>query len=152
MKRISIFLGFLVSATASFSQKNSPLPYKNPMLPMEVRIADLFQRMTLEEKVAQLQCHWETFAWGTVVNDKGEADYDKWAKFAPHGLGQLARPNELPGFGGRSPYETAFYANQVQKYFVEKTRLGIPIMFHEESLHGNQAKDATNFPTHLALG
>jgi beta-glucosidase len=152
MKKIITLVGLLYCSTAAISQKLELPLYKNPNLLMEVRVADLLKRMTLEEKVAQLQCHWETFSWGTVVNDKGAADYEKWAKFAPNGLGQLARPNELPGFGSRTPYETATYANQVQKYFVEKTRLGIPIMFHEESLHGNQAKDATCFPSHLALG
>jgi beta-glucosidase len=127
-------------------------PYKNANLPIADRVKDLLGRMTLEEKVAQIQCHWETVVWGTVTNAQGDADYEKWTKFAPNGLGQLARPSEMAGFKSRSPFETATYANQVQKYFVEKTRLGIPIMFHEESLHGNQAKDATLFPTHLALG
>jgi beta-glucosidase len=133
----------------AFPSKNS---FKDPDYPIANRVQDLLQLMTLEEKVAQTQCHWETFSWGTITTEKGDADYSKLAKFAPNGLGQLARPNELPGFKSRSPYETADYANQVQKYFVEKTRLGIPIMFHEESLHGNQAQGATHFPSHLALG
>ncbi len=128
------------------------LPYKNTDLPTADRVKDLLGRMTLEEKIAQIQCHWETVSAGTITNEKSEADDSKLAKFAPNGLGQLARPNELPGFKSRGPFETATYANQIQKYFVEKTRLGIPVMFHEESLHGNQAKDATLFPTHLALG
>jgi beta-glucosidase len=152
MKPILAFILFISIAFQATSQKSTPSPYKNAKLPIEARVADLLKQMTLEEKVAQLQCHWETVMWGTVTNDKNEADFAKLAKLAPNGLGQYARPNEMKGFGSRSPYETAVYANAVQKYFVEKTRLGIPIMFHEESLHGNQAKDATNFPTHLALG
>ena len=176
MKRIAIvFLCFIFALGQSCSQKptektvlktgqvQEPIKtvqsgisatpqYKNTNLSINDRVNDLLKRMTLDEKVAQIQCHWETAAKGTVTNDKGEVDYTKWANFAPNGLGQLGRPNELPGFGSRSPYETAVYANQVQKYFVEKTRLGIPIMFHEESLHGNQAQDATVFPSHIALG
>jgi beta-glucosidase len=137
---------------AQEAKAQAAFPYKNANLPTADRVKDLLGRMTLEEKVAQIQCHWETVAAGTITNDKADADYEKLAKFAPNGLGQLARPNELPGFKSRGPFGTATYANAVQKYFVEKTRLGIPIMFHEESLHGNQAKDATLFPTHLALG
>jgi beta-glucosidase len=152
MKRILAFILFISIAFQATSQKSTPSPYKNAKLPIEARVADLLKQMTLEEKVAQLQCHWETIVWGTMTNEKSEADFDKLAKLAPNGLGQFARPSEMKGFGSRSPFETAVYANAVQKYFVEKTRLGIPIMFHEESLHGNQAKDATNFPTHLALG
>jgi beta-glucosidase len=143
---------FLSLCLSVFAQKTLPPQYKNAKLPIETRVADLLKRMTLEEKVAQLQCHWETIAWGTVVNEKGEADPAKLAKLAPHGLGQFARPSEKQGFASRSPFETATYANAVQKYFIEKTRLGIPVIFHEESLHGNQAADATNFPTHLAMG
>ncbi len=159
-----LFLSFVLAIGLSCDQKAvlktpsiteatlSAASYKNANLPIANRVKDLLGRMTIEEKAAQTQCHWETFAFGTITNEKGEADYTKLAKFAPYGLGQLARPNELPNFKGRSPYETATYANAVQKYFVEKTRLGIPLMFHEESLHGNQATEATAFPTHLGMG
>jgi beta-glucosidase len=152
MRKLITFALLFSIGQAAFSQKALPPQYKNEKLPIEVRVADLLKRMTLEEKVAQLLCHWETGAVGTTVNEKNEPDYTKWGKFAPNGLGQYARPNETSGTGSRNAFETATYANAVQKYFVEKTRLGIPVMFHEESLHGNQAKDATNFPTHLALG
>ena len=152
MKRLLAFLLLTTIAHQAISQKITNAPYKNAKLPIEARVADLLKQMSLEEKVAQLQCHWETMSWGSAQNAKNEADPLKLSKLAPHGLGQFARPNETQGFGSRSPYETAVYANAVQKYFVENTRLGIPIMFHEESLHGNQAKDATNFPSHLALG
>lgn len=45
----------------------------------------------------------------------------------------------------------AEWPNKIQKYFVESTHFGIPVMFHEESLHGNQSNDATAFPTPLAM-
>jgi beta-glucosidase len=152
MKKIFLLPIFLVIIICNVSAQKATDKYKNANLPIAERVKDLLKRMTIEEKVAQTQCHWETFSAGTITNDKGDADYTKLAKFAPNGLGQLARPNELPGFKGRSPYETAAYANAVQKYFVEQTRLGVPIMFHEEALHGNQATEATSFPSHLALG
>lgn len=131
-------------------------PYKNPKLANDVRVKDLLSRMTLEEKVAQMWCHWESQAKVKILNAQGELDEAQLAKRAPNGLGQVARPSEGGGNGalgkGFNAYETAIFANKIQKYFVEKTRLGIPVMFHEESLHGNQSRDATAFPTHLALG
>lgn len=140
----------------------APLPYKDPKLSTATRVADLLKRMTLEEKVAQLYCHWEASAKRKIFTQR-TLDPAKLALVAPHGLGQVARPSEgsgIPseGFGGGNygrgldAYETATVANDIQRYFVEKTRLGIPVLFHEESLHGNQAKDATNFPSHMALG
>jgi beta-glucosidase len=130
------------------------IPYKNANLPIPTRVADLLKRMTLEEKVAQMLCHWEPVQRGGMLNDKNEVEEAKIKVLAPNGLGQVARPNEAgTGFlKGLDAFGTATNANNIQKYFVEKTRLGIPVMFHEESLHGNQAKDATHFPTHIALG
>ena len=73
------------SKTPPFGMQMS-LPYKNYTLPTEDRVKDLLSRMTLEEKVAQIQCHWETAAPGTTTTEKGEIDYAKLAKFAPNGL------------------------------------------------------------------
>lgn len=156
---VAAVTGVLASKTPA---QPTPPPYKNPKLPTVARVADLLKRMTLEEKVAQLYCHWEASGKRKIFT-KRQLDEAKLALVAPHGLGQVARPSEgsgVPseGFGGGSygrgldAHETATVANQIQKYFVEKTRLGIPVLFHEEALHGNQAKDATHFPSHLALG
>ncbi|MBC8084840.1 MAG: glycoside hydrolase family 3 C-terminal domain-containing protein [Hymenobacter sp.] len=142
--------------------QTSPPAYKNAKLPTAARVADLLKRMTLEEKVAQLYCHWESSAQRKIFV-RGKLSETQLALVAPHGLGQVGRPSEgsgVPseGFGGGNlskgldAYQTAAVTNQIQKYFVEKTRLGVPVLFHEESLHGNQAKDATVFPSHLALG
>jgi beta-glucosidase len=142
-----IFTSFLTS-----SYMIDP-PYKNPKLPINVRVKDLMARMTLEEKIAQTQCIWGN-KQKLLVDGKFDASKTK-ASF-PHGIGQIARPNEGQGttnnigkgYGGRLMAE---WTNQIQKYFIENTRLGIPVLFHEESLHGNQSKDATVFPTPLAL-
>lgn len=140
----------LVIQFASFGQNP---PYKNANLPIQTRVKDLLARMTLEEKVAQTQCYWSKKA--SMYTNK-DFDYAKAKTEIPHGLGQFARPNEgsTPfsvagsGFNGR---QMADWTNKIQKYFIENTRLGIPVMFHEESLHGNQSKDATVFPTPLAM-
>ncbi len=151
-----LFLLVLSSSKFGYAQNMPNAPYKNPKLANDLRVKDLLSRMTLEEKVAQMWCHWESQAPFKIVNAKGEFDEELLAKRAPNGLGQVGRPGEGAGGGalgkGYNAFETATFANKIQKYFVEKTRLGIPVMFHEESLHGNQTKDATAFPTHLALG
>jgi beta-glucosidase len=150
--KYKIFLTLIFIVLLSGAYKVEP-PYKNPKLPIAVRVKDLLGRMTLEEKVAQTQCYWSQ---KQKMNTNGDFDITKAKEFMPHGIGQFARPNEgnVPfskvgsGFGGR---QTAEWTNKIQKYFVENTRLGIPVIFHEESLHGNQAKEATSFPSPLAL-
>ena len=72
----------------------------------------------------------------------------------PHGIGQIGRPSE--GYDrdlmqNRTAREMAEFTNAVQRYFIEKTRLGIPVVFHEECLHGHAAKDGTSFPQPIAL-
>ena len=126
-------------------------PYKNATLPTEVRIKDLLARMTTEEKAAQMQCLW--FQKARILDDKGNFDPIKGALDLKNGMGQIARPSEIKGSFSisRSPRQTVELVNAIQRHMVTKTRLGIPVMFHEESLHGNQAQDATNFPTPLAL-
>ncbi len=145
---------FLLTLIVGFSSAyQTELPYKNAKLPIAIRVKDLLGRMTLEEKVAQTQCIWSQ---KQKLYTNKDFDAKKAAEVLPHGIGQLARPNE--GAGGDNPYGTglrgkgmAEWTNKIQKYFVENTRLGIPVMFHEESLHGNQSKDATVFPTPLAM-
>lgn len=154
LKRQAIW-GFLLFIFSLNGQNTIPI-YKNSKLSTDARVKDLLGRMILEEKVAQMLCHWESQAKFKIVNVNGDFDEALLAQRAPNGLGQLARPGEGIGGGklgkGYDAFQTATFANKIQKYFVEKTRLGIPVMFHEESLHGNQTKDATSFPSHLALG
>src|SRR5262249_9398933 len=67
-----------------------------------------------------------------------------------NGLGQVSRPSENPG-GNSGPREMAELTNAIQKWLKENTRLGIPILFHEECLHGHAAPKATSFPQAIAL-
>ena len=82
----------------------------------------------------------------TYLIQKNEFDEKKADSLLKNGLGMIARLNEK-----RGPEAQALLSNKIQKYFLEKTRLGIPVIFHEESLHGNQARAATNFPSPLGL-
>ena len=111
------------------------LPYKDPALPVAKRVKDLLSRMTLEEKAAQMMCVWQKKS-ETLVNGDGSFDLRK-AKAAfkkGHGLGQVGRPSDSGK--GKNAREMAELTNAIQKFFIENSRLGIPVMFHEECLHG----------------
>jgi beta-glucosidase len=130
--------------------KTTMAPYKNPELPAEERTKDLLSRMTLEEKAAQMVGVWNQKA-DTLVDEKGNFDIEKArASFKEgHGLGQVGRPNDAGG--GRNARGMAELTNAIQKFFLEESRLGIPVVFHEEGLHGLWGNDATSFPQPIGL-
>lgn len=152
------------SATET-TQAQTPT-YKDASQPIDARVEDLLKRMTLEEKVAQMVTIWEHK--GTIQTPQGDFDPAKASKAFPNGLGQIARPSdkrgvEAPATGGagaagaaagvsnRTAAETARYINSAQRWSIENTRLGIPMIFHEEALHGYTAPGATSFPQSIAL-
>jgi beta-glucosidase len=129
--------------------------YKSADASVEARVEDLLARMTLEEKVAQMQSVWEDKR--EVFDAKLELDPKKMAQKFPNGIGQFARPSDATGpesprlVPGRDLRGTIRLVNALQHYAMERTRLGIPIMFHEEGLHGYVAVGATSFPQAIAL-
>jgi beta-glucosidase len=131
-------------------KKVATLPYRNPALSPEKRVKDLLSRMTLEEKAAQMLCIWQQKPQ-TMTDENGDFDLAK-AKGAfksRRGLGQVGRPSDAgKGLGPRQMAETT---NAIQKFFVENTRLGIPVVFHEECLHGHAAVGGTSFPQPIGL-
>ena len=132
------------------SRKSKPA-YKNSELSAKKRVKDLLSRMTLEEKAAQMMCVWQKKA-ETLVDAKGDFDLEK-AKAAfkdGYGLGQVGRPSDAGG--GKDARGMAELTNAIQRFFIENSRLGIPVIFHEECLHGHAAKDGTSFPQPIALG
>ena len=134
---------------ASRNPKRFPA-YRNAKLPSARRVKDLLSRMSLEEKAAQMVCVWREKA-KTLVDEDGKFDYAKAkAAFARgHGLGQVGRPSDAGS--GKNAREMAQLTNAIQKFFVEESRLGIPVIFHEECLHGHAAVDGTSFPQPIAL-
>lgn len=122
--------------------------YKNPDLCIDDRVADLLRRMTTEEKVAQMLCIWGQKK-DLLFDDKGNLDLKKFAAHFGNGIGQIGRLNDTAG--GLDAVEMAEFANTLQKFFVEETRLGIPVIFHEECLHGLVAKNATSYPQPIGL-
>jgi beta-glucosidase len=139
------------SPAAKRAAGTPPAPaYRNPKLTPENRLRDLLPRMTIEEKAAQMICVWQQKAQ-TLVDAEGRFDPVK-AKAAfsqGHGLGQVGRPSDSGG--GLDARRMAGLTNAIQRFFLENSRLGIPVIFHEECLHGLAAPGATSFPQPIGL-
>lgn len=117
--------------------------YKDASRGVEERAEDLLSRMTIEEKVAQLGC-----AWITSLMDSQGFSPTLAREVAPHGIGEVTR---ISGATALRPAESAAIANDLQRYMVEGTRLGIPALVHEEGTGGFLARDATVFPQAIGL-
>jgi beta-glucosidase len=147
--RLSVISALLLSLVPFTVAANSQEPsspqagtprYKDAGLPIEDRVADLLPRMTLEEKVDQISSGWEhrlelIDPTGTFTNEQARklilSEWDKEMKVAPR--------------------QFAILRNGVQRYQREKTRLGIPVMFYSESLHGFMEYGSTSFPQALGM-
>jgi len=129
-------------APAQVSQARPP--YLNPTLPIERRIDDLLGRMTLEEKIGQMLCLWQ--GKRAITDSAGRFDPSHPPDWFRIGVGRIERPGER--HGARAEAE---YTNAIQRWMKEHTRLGIPVLFHEEALHGLEAEQATSFPQAIAL-
>jgi len=160
---LAVLAGALAAPTAQAAQGRDgarPL-YKDPKAPIPARVDDLMGRMTLEEKVAQMVGIW--LKKEDIQTPEAEFSAEAASKAFPNGLGQISRPSDRrgakagafagaePGTVNRTPKETATYVNAAQKWAVEKTRLGIPMLMHDEALHGYVAREATSFPQAIAL-
>lgn len=133
------------------------LPYRTSSLSAEQRAADLLARMTLEEKAAQMTCVWQQKA-ETLVDAYGVFDLEKARRSFTHGhgIGQVGRPSDAGGTGhepekGRNARQQAELTNAIQHFFIEESRLGIPVVFHDECLHGHAAIDGTSFSQPIGL-
>lgn len=142
-----IFFGICISACSKKSSNNENPAYKNPDLSTEERVEDLMARMTLEEKF------WQMFMipgdlsigkdklkhgiFGFQVSSKGKNDN---------------AAEQIMDYGTAGTAESmANEINALQKYFLEETRLGIPIIPFNEALHGLARGGATTFPQAIAL-
>ncbi|MGA9120326.1 MAG: glycoside hydrolase family 3 N-terminal domain-containing protein [Bacteroidota bacterium] len=120
-----------------YCQENTLLPYRNPAIPIDNRVNDLVSRMTLEEKAAQLDMY-----WGREVAEGGVFSETKaQTSIGAHGIGSVH--DLYPS--------TAEVSNQIQRFALEHTRLGIPVLFIEEGLHGYLGKGSTTFPQSIGL-
>ena len=117
--------------------------YKDPSKTVEERVEDLLSRMTLEEKAAQLcgdlpmqfmNCH----DISGRLREKYPDGHGRFTQFSTMGL--------------RDPVELAQMVNRMQHYFVEETRLGIPVAIQSENLCGYPGADGTLFPSQVNVG
>ena len=118
-------------------------PFADPTLSIAERAEDLLQRMSIDEKLAQLGA--VPFP-DLIANER--FDRDAALAVIPHGIGQVTRIGATTGL---QPAQTAELVNEIQRAVVEGTRLGIPVVVHEESLAGYCARGATVFPQALGL-
>ena len=131
--------------------------YEDPSAPLDSRIEDLLNQMTMEEKTCQMVTlygykrvlkddlptpEWKTSLWkdGIGAIDEHLNGFQQW------GLPPSDNPNVWPA----SRHACAL--NEVQRFFVEETRLGIPVDFTNEGIRGVESYRATNFPTQLGIG
>ncbi len=140
-----LLLCSLLPAGAVRAQTGGPQPdYRNPALPTARRVDDLLARRTLEEKVAQMMCLWN--GKKQITDAQGRFDPARAPEWFRAGIGRIERPSD--GHGARAEAE---FTNAIQKWVKENTRLGIPVLFHEEALHGLMGQEATSFPQAIAL-
>ena len=126
--------------------------YEDPSAPVDSRIEDLLSHMTMEEKTCQMvtlygykrvlkddlpTTEWKTSLWKDGI---GAIGFQQW------GLPPSDNPNVWPAS------RHAWALNEVQRFFVEETRLGIPVDFTNEGIRGVESYRATNFPTQLGIG
>src|SRR3954451_2231527 len=116
--------------------------YRDPARTVEDRVADLVDRMDIDEKVAQLGCLWIT----SLVHD--DRIDDAAADRLRHGIGQITR---IGASTGLLPLGSATLMNELQRIVVERTGLGIPLLVHEEQVAGYLALDATVFSQAVVL-
>lgn len=153
---VSVFS--VLSLNAEIEEK---LPaYKDASQPTEKRVADLLSRMTLEEKAAQMIAASSEVKDSISISDSGEISFGNIKAAFPYGVGQVTRLTETRGGQSQTsregdkpltPRQNAQVSNQLQSYFMEHTRLGIPVIFHEECLHGLVASHTTSFPHPIAM-
>ncbi len=153
MKKTHFAMLLLACSLTANAQK--PV-YKDASQPVELRVADLLSRMTLDEKIGQVRC---PLGWFIYDKDaKGKVSLTEkfyqytdeqhignyWAVLRADPWTQKTLTN------GLNPALSAEMLNMMQRYAVEKTRLGIPIMVAEETPHGHMAIGTTVFPTALS--
>ena len=118
--------------------------YRDPTAPIHERVADLLGRMTLAEKLAQLGS-----AWVFQIASHDRLEPERAAPLLAHGIGHITR---VSGASNLTATQSAALANEIQQYVMEHTRLGIPVVIHEEICAGLMAREATVFPQALGVG
>lgn len=127
--------------------------YEDARAPVDARVEDLLARMNVEEKTAQLAT---LYGYGRVLKDPLPTPQWKTALWKD-GIGNIDEMHNGWGDGRKSVYATdprqhVHAMNEVQRFFIEQTRLGIPVDFTNEGIRGVEAYGATSFPSQLGIG
>ncbi len=120
------------AATTNAQKRDLSATYLQRTASIDARVADLLSRMTLEEKIGQVRSTMKKVEWGKNLTIDGVG-----------GVGPMFRPFPASEAAGK--------INAIQKMAVEQTRLGIPILFHDEGLHGLIGSKVTSFPQAIGL-
>ena len=136
MKRVTISI-FIITSLLGCKKQQKTLPYLDKDISIEERVSDLVSRMTLEEKVGQLDMYSsnDLIFNGKLAVEKADKILEKTTIGSVHDF--------YP--------ESAEASNEVQKYIIENTRLGVPALFIEEALHGYQGNKGTAFPVPIGM-
>lgn len=118
--------------------------YKDSTKPIPERVEDLLSRMTLEEKAAQLCGDLPA----SFIKD-GKVSVETLREKFPNGHGRFTQYSMV---GIVDPVQIAEISNELQHYFVEETRLGIPVALQTENLCGYPAAGGTLFPAQINVG
>lgn len=123
----------------------TPVPYRDPVLAVDKRVEDLIARMTLEEKVGQLisTCPMSQLRESNYSNRRM---IERGKRLIDQRVGQIgvAVRHASPSSGPR-------IANELQRYALEETRLGIPVMIQDECVHGCKSNGSTMFPMSIGM-
>lgn len=147
MKYPYLLLIFFLVCTKAYPQNTTSLPYKNANLPVNTRVNDLLGRMTADEKFRQLFM---------VTGDMGSDS----ASFLEGIFGfqtnvdaiSVGASNQIMKYNfAQNDSLICNKLNAIQRFFIENTRLGIPVIFYDESLHGLIQAGCTSFPQSIAL-
>jgi beta-xylosidase len=132
--------GAVLAIFTAFAGARQAVPdYRNANLPIAKRVADLLSRMTLAEKVDQIS-----------GGRRDNGFIDTTGRFTPEQARQAMR-EMFSNDNSLDPYDMAVLRNAAQRYAVERTHLGIPILFMGEALHGFMENGSTSFPQCIGL-
>src|SRR5271157_2096054 len=138
LRRYLVAIGITAVFAVCLTAQEQPA-YRNPKFAIDDRVADLLSRMTLEEKIDQL-------TWGHA----SLGFLDTTGQFTPESAA-VALSDDYNIEKRVSAHDVAVLRNAVQRYQMERTRLGIPVLFMGEALHGFMSNGATSFPQVLGL-
>lgn len=156
IRHITTLVVALTALLASAGTLPTRVPYRDARLPIDLRVHDLLSRMTLDEKLGQLQClmGWDSYTrqGGNITITEAFRQQVGQRHIGMYWAVMRADPwTQKTLSTGLYPALAAEAANQMQRYAVDSTRLGIPLLLAEEAPHGHMAIGATVFPTGLGM-